>query len=78
MSGHKKYDRTIDISYTDCKMLSNNEIWITDGENVALYTSYGIKKFEYTFDTNIYDMIPITGNNYLLVLNGETESVKLK
>ncbi|SEJ18709.1 hypothetical protein SAMN02910453_2308 [Lachnospiraceae bacterium A10] len=78
MSGHKKFDREIDLSYTDVEMLENNEILLTNGQDVELYTSYGIKKFEYSFDDYLYSMIPIGGNNYIFVMNGQTESVKLK
>ena len=51
---------------------------LTNGQDVELYTSYGVKKFEYTFDDNLYNIIPITGENYIFVRNGKTESVKLK
>lgn len=78
MSGRVKFEKEIKLSYNDVKILDNNEIMLTNGQDVELYTSYGVKKFEYTFDDNLYNIIPITGENYIFVRNGKTESVKLK
>lgn len=79
MHGHKRFSRTLDIAYNQISILSNDEILVTNGSETNIYTSRGIKKFEYVFDNNIYEAIPGEGaRNYTFVLNGYTERVKLK
>ncbi len=79
MKGRRAFERTLDISYDSIDFLDNNEILVTNGYETDIYTTLGIRKFTYTFDNNLYEVIPgETARNYTFVMNGYTEKVKLK
>ena len=79
MNGFKKFAKDLDIAYHEIELMANNEIVVTNGEDVNIYTMQGIKKFAYTFETSIYKIIPgSSSTRYIFLETGKTELVKLK
>ena len=71
--------KIIDTSYEEINILSNNELILKNGKDVTLYNIYGFKNFEYTFDNNIYEIIPgATNHRYYIIEENATEEIKLR
>ena len=78
MSGYEVFETVLDISYNDIELMSNNEIVISNGKDVNIYTMQGIKKFAYSFETSIYKIIPGRGSRrYIFLEQDVTELVTL-
>ncbi|MDD6194171.1 MAG: DUF5711 family protein [Lachnospiraceae bacterium] len=78
-NGFPRCERKVSGTYSKAEMLSNNEVYLSDGETVSIYTLYGIKKFAYTFDTGIYKIIPgDSAKRYYLVLDNRIADVRIK
>lgn len=79
ISGVKRFTKIIDGSYDICKMMDNNEVLIGDGRKTSIYTSLGIEKFNYQFETDIQNIFP-SGHflNYYLLQGGTLSSIKLR
>lgn len=78
-SGKKRFQVPIDFDYSDASFLSNNEIVVSDGERLELYTVLGIRKFSYDFPSGIVGMMPWDGGtNYVLIRDQHLEKVHLK
>lgn len=68
-----------EIAYERVAFLSNNEICITSKTECEIYTILGTKKFAYTFDKEIYNIIANgNGQNYIFIFKETTEEVRLK
>lgn len=79
LGGRERFSKDIEISYKDISLLSNNEIFVSDGSQVNLYSRFGVKKFTYRFDGTIYEVIPQSGSrNYVFVESGGIERAKLE
>lgn len=79
MKGRQVLEQKFDLDYTDIDFLQNGLLCIRNEKSVQLYTMRGSKRFEYTFDRSIYDVISGSGQlDYWLILNGETDRIKLK
>ena len=78
MSGYEVFETALDISYNDIELMRNNEIVISNGKDVNIYTMQGIKKFAYSFETSIYKIIPGRGSRrYIFLEQDVTELVTL-
>ena len=65
--------------YDSVEFLSNNEICIRNDHECELYTVHSIKKFSYIFDERLYQIIPQgTSADYVFILDGKTEEVRLR
>lgn len=79
MKGRLVLEQKFDLDYTDIGFLQNGLLCIQNENSVQLYTMRGSKRFEYTFDRSIYDVISGSGQlDYWLILSGETDRIKLK
>lgn len=79
MNGFKKIQKNLEISYHQVELMENNEILVTNGKDVNIYTLQGIRKFAYTFETGIYKIIPGDGSSrYIFLESDKTEIVKLR
>lgn len=79
MKGTVVMERDFSMEYDAVEFLSNNEICIRNANSCELYTIRGIYKFHYDFDQELYCIIPGgTEQNYTFILEGITESVRLK
>lgn len=77
MKGRQVLEQKFDLDYTDIDFLQNGFLCIRNEKSVQLYTMRGSKRFEYTFDRSIYDVISGSGQlDYWLILNGETDRIK--
>lgn len=72
-------ERDFSMEYETVEFLSNDEICIRNENSCDIYTIRGIYKFHYDFDRKLYRIIPGgTDRNYTFILEGVTESVRLK
>lgn len=79
MKGRLVLEQKFDLDYTDISFLQNGLLCIRNENSIQLYTMRGSKRFEYTFDRSIYDVISGSGQlDYWFILNGETDRIKLK
>ena len=77
--GFKCCSKEIDDSYEDIQIMSNDEVALISGEKLAIYNMQGFKKFSYSFDENIYCVIPgRTLHKYYLVTENSTDEIHLK
>lgn len=67
------------MDYENVDFLGNGEICIHNATECQIYNTYGVKKFSYTFDTPLYDIISDgSQNGYIFIMEGTTEKVRLK
>ena len=79
MTGAEKYSIPTDTAYTKCEFNKNDEVILTDGEDVSLFTLLGVEKFKYHFNEGFYQMIPWeTSKTYVLVEKGAIRRIRLK
>lgn len=77
--GLKTISKDITESYSEVSILDNNEILVTDGNNVTLYNLQGFARFSYSFDEKIYSIIPgATSRRYYLIEETKTEEISIK
>lgn len=78
-TGKEKYKKKLDISYTQCRFLTNGEILITNGENLRVYNKLGGARFSYDFSDTIAAFLPTDGRQeYLLIREGKCERIRLQ
>lgn len=78
-AGSKQLDIGFDTDYTDIDLLTNHEICIQGEESCEIYNMKGIQKFQYTFQNHLYKILSgKTGITYTIILEGETQKIKLK
>ncbi|KAI4450974.1 hypothetical protein C823_005511 [Eubacterium plexicaudatum ASF492] len=79
MKGRLILEQKFDLEYTDIGILQNGLLCIRNEKSVQLYTMRGNKRFTYTFDRSIYDIISGSGQlDYWFIMSGETNRIKLK
>ncbi len=77
--GIKTTSKEIYDSYSEATLLDNDEIFVTDGNEVTLYNLQGFARFNYTFDEKIYGIIPgATPRKYYIIEETKTEEINLK
>lgn len=72
--------RNIDFSmeYEKIEFLGNDEICIRNNLECSIYTLRGTKRFHYNFEKDLCKVIHTRGRQYLFLMSGTTERVKLK
>ncbi len=79
MAGQEQFETSVHGSYTSCKINDNNEVVLSDRQNINLYTKYGIHKFSYKSEEMIYEILPWDGTtNYYLIKKKATEKIRLR
>lgn len=67
------------LDYEGIEFLENGEICIHNADECLIYNTYGVKKFQYTFETPLYKIMSgSTQTSYTFILEGTTEKVRLK
>ena len=67
------------MDYTNIEFLENNEICITNDTECRIYSLYGVERFHYTFEKELYKVFSgVTQMDYTFILDGTTEKVKIK
>lgn len=79
MNGNVVMENDTTLQYTSIEFLANNEVCLRNQYECEIYTVHSIKKFEYTFDTEIYKILYESGvNNYIIIREGAMDEVRLK
>ncbi|MBQ7677962.1 MAG: hypothetical protein IJT32_06985 [Lachnospiraceae bacterium] len=79
MNGKLRYETPIGDNYTVCMLNENNEVVLTDRENINIYTKYGIHKYSHVSEETVYAILPWDGaTNYYLIRKKVTEKIKLR
>ena len=67
------------ITYSKIGFDSNNEVCVINDVACEIYTIHGVKKFSYTFDKKLYEVMYKSGlNNYIFIYEGSMDEVRLK
>lgn len=66
------------MEYDEIEFLENDEICIRNNLECSIYTLRGIQRFHYNFEKDIYKVIHVNGRQYIFLMSGITEKVKLK
>lgn len=78
-NGKVMMEESTDVESSDVKLLSSNEVCVSNGTVCDIYTVRGVFKFHYEFEKELYSVIPGGSNlNYTFILNGVTEQARLK
>ena len=79
MSASRRFERIIDGAYTKASMTKTNEVMLTDGESVSIYTRLGVNKFSYVFSNGFLEIIPWESyRTYIVIEKEKIERVRLK
>lgn len=79
MGGSRRFEKVLEEAYTRISITKTNEVLLTDGETVSLYTMLGVQKFHYDFSGGIYQMIPWESyRTYIVLEKGKLERIRLK
>ena len=77
--GFKSTSKELSQSYNIVTILDNNEIFISDGNNITLYNPQGFAKFTYSFDEKVYGLFPgASSRKYYILEETKTEEIGLK
>ena len=77
MSGEQKVSKTFVGEYKNIS-ISDGNVLMFDGGKCAIFSSWGVQKFEGEVDMNIKEILPLTGiNMYLLISNDGMEEIRL-
>lgn len=68
MSGEQKLSKTFTGEYNHIKISGENVI-MYDGKQCLVFSSWGVRKFEGELETEILEMIPLSGINKYLVMS---------
>lgn len=79
VNGKERFSKEIDASYSKCEIMSNDEIFMTDGKTGIIYTKHGVEKFNCLFDGELSSMIPAGGlRGYYLLESGALSKISLR
>ncbi len=79
MSGTERYVVPANVSYTRCEFNKNDEVMLTDGEDISIFTLLGVEKFKCHFNEGFYQMIPWeSSRTYVLVEKNAIRRIRLK
>lgn len=77
MNGEQRMSKTFVGEYNNISIQDGN-ILMFDGGKCAIFSSWGVQKFEGEVEMNIKEILPLTGiNMYLLISNDGMEEVRL-
>jgi hypothetical protein len=79
MRGKSIMEADTALAYDSIEFMSNHEICVKNNYECTIYTIHSIEKFSYTFDREIYKILPQgIGANYIFIMEGTTEEVRLQ
>ena len=79
MSGTHRFEKEIGASYTDVEFTKTNEVLLSDGQQVVIYSLLGVKKFDHTFAEGVRQIIPWESRQtYVLIKNDKMERIRLR
>lgn len=68
MSGTEKLSKTFSGEYGNVK-IADGSIMMFDGKQCAVFTTWGVQKFDGEMEENILDILPLSGINKYLVMS---------
>ncbi|MCI5620508.1 MAG: DUF5711 family protein [Lachnospiraceae bacterium] len=78
-NGKRVVNKDFSMDYHSVEFLEDGEICIHNDTECMIFSAYGIKRFEYTFDQPVHKVLSgATKTHYIFVLEGRTEKVRLK
>jgi hypothetical protein len=79
MRGKSVMEVDTNLAYDSIEFMSNHEVCVKNNYECAIYTIHSIAKFSYTFDREIYQILPQgIGADYIFIMEGTTEEVRLQ
>lgn len=79
MSGLALAEKVIEEDYTSCDIAYNNEIVLSDGQSVSVYSIFGIRRFFYTFAEGVSEFFPCDRFfGYLVIKQNTIERIRVK
>ena len=70
---------TFDTDYMNVRILGNGEICILGENSCEIFNGRGIRKFQYDFEEHLYQILSgRMQTDYIFLLEGETQKVKLR
>ncbi len=79
LKGKIAVEKDFDMDYEEIEFLSNGEICIRAEKECQIFSMYGVEKFDYDFDVELYCVIPeYFGMYYTFVQDGIIERVRLQ
>ena len=79
MSASRRFERIVDATFTKAQLSKANEVMLTDGESISIYTRLGVNKFSYEFSNGFLEMIPWESyRTYVVIEKDKIERVRLK
>lgn len=79
ISGKQIMNITFDTDYSDVEILANGELCILGENSCEIYNQRGIRKFQYDFKEHLYQILSgRMQTDYMFLLEGETQKVKLR
>lgn len=76
--GGKVREFAFSMEYEEIEFLSDDEICIRNNLECGIYTMRGVERFHYNFEKDIYKVIHLRGHQYIFLMSGTTEKIKLK
>ena len=79
LRGTEEMSENFDMDYSEISFLENNEICIRNDLECSIYNLRGNRKFHYNFENNIWKVFSTNNSReYIFMMNGETQKVRLK
>lgn len=79
ISGKQIMSIAFDSDYTDVEILANGELCILGENSCEIFNRRGVCKFRYDFQEHIYQILSgRLQTDYIFILEGETQKVKLR
>lgn len=76
--GFKCMSTELDESYSTIQFLDSNEVLVNDTGDISIYNLQGFKRFTYSFDENVYYVIPgTTSRRYYIIEETKTEEIHI-
>lgn len=76
--GNAVMENDTSLAYEKVEFLSNNEICVTNKTQCEIFTLHSIKKFSYTFENELYQILSESRQGYTLIFKDTIEKVILK
>jgi len=79
LKGKVMMEENTDVTYSNVRLLSNDEVCVSNRTICDIYSIRGVFKFHYEFEKVLHGVIPGgSGLNYTFILDGITEQARLK
>ncbi len=77
MNGKQKMSKELDFQYTDMK-ISGNSVVLYNDTQCQIYSSAGVKKFDYKFNMGITGIVPLDDESMIFVSGKNVQKIILK